>query len=282
MVLARPSMGSQICPNLTSPRPTSSRRSSRPRASASDSLMIEAYAGCAKTTSLELLGRRVRTPALALAFNKSIAVELQVRFAANFEVKTMNGFGFGALRRGSATVSNWTLDDRKVGKIVSQIARDQKVDLASRRMGLDPAGGLGRAERGLRAERGDGCGRSGATSRPIIGLRWTSKARGWRTWRFAKTIRPSNGGSFRSTIRSIGQPSTPSISLPKFPAILVDEAQDLSPLQHAMLGKATGPACRLFVCGDPRQAIYSFAGRIAQAWRRSATSGQIGFADRSR
>src|SRR5271169_852963 len=60
-----------------------------------DSLMIEAYAGCAKTTSLELLGRRVRSPALALAFNKSIATELQSRFAANFEVKTMNGFGFG-------------------------------------------------------------------------------------------------------------------------------------------------------------------------------------------
>jgi len=228
-------------------------------ASASESLMIEAYAGCAKTTTLELLGRRVRTPALALAFNKSIATELQSRFAANFEVKTMNGFGFGALRRGIPAVTNWTLDDRKVGKIVSQVAKDQKIDLAS-----DEWDGVRRA---VTAAQNAGFVPNGGIDKDF----WTGLAAdNWLAidaqgiWLADLALRENNAQIARGIISFDDQvywPTVnPAISLPKFPAILVDEAPDLSPLQHAMLGKAVGPNSRLFVCGDPRQAIYGFRG----------------------
>jgi superfamily I DNA/RNA helicase len=224
-----------------------------------DSLMIEAYAGCAKTTSLELLGRRVRTPALALAFNKSIATELQSRFAANFEVKTMNGFGFGALRRAVPAVTNWTIDDRKVGKIVSQIAKDQKVDLAS-----DEWDGI---RRGVTAAQNAGFVPNGGIDKDF----WAGLAAdNWLAldeqaiWLADLALRENNTAIGRGIISFDDQvywPTVnPAISLPKFPAILVDEAQDLSPLQHEMLRKATGANSRLFICGDTRQAIYQFRG----------------------
>ena len=47
-------------------------------------------------------------------------------------------------------------------------------------------------------------------------------------------------------------------AFPRFNTVLVDEAQDLSPLNHQMLRKVA--AGKLIVVGDPRQAIYAFRG----------------------
>jgi superfamily I DNA/RNA helicase len=52
-------------------------------------------------------------------------------------------------------------------------------------------------------------------------------------------------------------------SFDKHNVVLVDEAQDLSPLQHKMLGKCLHGGSRggrLIAVGDPRQAIYAFRG----------------------
>jgi len=45
---------------------------------------------------------------------------------------------------------------------------------------------------------------------------------------------------------------------PKYPIVMVDEAQDLSPLNHIQISKCAMD--RLIVVGDPRQAIYAFRG----------------------
>lgn len=50
-------------------------------------------------------------------------------------------------------------------------------------------------------------------------------------------------------------------SFPKFPIVLVDETQDLSPINHAMLGQLT-KASRLIAVGDPWQSIYAFRGAV--------------------
>lgn len=52
-------------------------------------------------------------------------------------------------------------------------------------------------------------------------------------------------------------------SFDKHDLVLIDEAQDLSPLQHKMLGKCLhggSKGGRLIAVGDPRQAIYAFRG----------------------
>jgi superfamily I DNA/RNA helicase len=45
---------------------------------------------------------------------------------------------------------------------------------------------------------------------------------------------------------------------PRFQTVMVDEAQDLSPLNHIQVKRTA--AGRLIVVGDPRQAIYAFRG----------------------
>jgi uncharacterized protein (DUF2235 family) len=66
-----------------------------------------------------------------VAFNKAIAKELQPRLPQSFSVKTFNGLGYGAWMRANPGVARWELDERKLGKLVSQLAKDRKVSLSS-------------------------------------------------------------------------------------------------------------------------------------------------------
>jgi ATP-dependent DNA helicase UvrD/PcrA len=50
--------------------------------------------------------------------------------------------------------------------------------------------------------------------------------------------------------------------------LLVDEAQDLSPLQVSVIRRLVGPDTDLFAVGDPDQAIYGFAGADPEALDR--------------
>jgi hypothetical protein len=49
-------------------------------------------------------------------------------------------------------------------------------------------------------------------------------------------------------------------SFPQYPVVMVDEAQDLSPLNHEMLSRLK--AGRLIAVGDPWQSIYGFRGAV--------------------
>ncbi len=51
------------------------------------SLMILAYAGTAKTTTLQLAAPGIRVPALALAFNKKIADDIRPRLPSELHHK---------------------------------------------------------------------------------------------------------------------------------------------------------------------------------------------------
>jgi DNA helicase-2/ATP-dependent DNA helicase PcrA len=52
-------------------------------------------------------------------------------------------------------------------------------------------------------------------------------------------------------------------TFPRFPLVMVDEAQDLSPLNHAMLRKLV--VARLIAVGDPFQSIYAFRGAMTSS-----------------
>ena len=53
---------------------------------------------------------------------------------------------------------------------------------------------------------------------------------------------------------------------PKFQNIIVDEAQDLSPLQPLIVKKCLFPGGRVIAAGDDRQAIYAFRGALANSY----------------
>lgn len=245
--------------------PTDEQERVREGARGKDSLMVEAFAGCAKTTTLEMASKEIKVPGLALAFNKSIKEELGKRFPGNFSVQTMNGLGFASLRRGLPGV-DFKIDDKKAGKLVTHLAKEWKLELSgdqwmsardlwSRAMlaGIVP-GDLGSPlTRDTRAEWAALSDDLGLTEDDFNLL-----------YEFSHELLVQGNNLTRGGVIGFDDQVYYSTCVegrfPQFPVLLVDEAQDLSPLNHAMLAKAMRPDGRLIVCGDARQAIYAFRG----------------------
>lgn len=241
-------------------------------ASNTDSLMISAYAGTGKTTTLVMMTERLSAvPSLALAFNVKIKKELETRFPAHFTVKTMNGLGHGAWSR--YVQGRLTLDDRKLGKLVTATAcsAGQTLDTdtwsdvltlvtAAMNVGLVPS------------------------YFPIKGMIVDTPAV-WTDLALEADVSPDLCELAREVLianikQGLGADGPPTISyndqiyLPtvlgakfdRFPLVMVDEAQDLSPLQHEMVRRSAGD--RLIVVGDPRQALYAFRGADSSSMER--------------
>lgn len=240
------------------------------------SLKIEAYAGTGKSTTLEGFaprippGRRV----LAIAFNKKTADELVKRMPSNFAVKTMNGLGHGALSR--AIGRKLTLEKNKLGGIISDMLRAEGVPFGhelweevrqmvtrARNQGLVPEG-------------------TGFTIKPLLEDtkdNWEELADdAWLklsddNWRLSRAVLLE---SIRQGMRDgivdfddqIYLSTLIAGSYEKYDDVLVDEAQDLSPLNHLQVKKSLNFKSRLIIVGDPRQAIYAFRGADSDSMGR--------------
>lgn len=234
-----------------------------------DSILLEAYAGAAKTTTLTLMAKEIKIPALALAFNVSIKKELAGKFPPNFSVQTMNGLGYAALMRAMPTV-NFTVDahGKKLGKIIREVLKDFKIDLA--------------------AEQYDGvrdvvrqCMIQGLVpkefpqARPLI----VDSEENWLALMENAGIGENDFPMVEEICREVLERDIQMAlqglvsfddqvyvstlvagRFPQFPAVLGDEIQDFSPLNHAMLVRAVRPDGRLLMVGDKRQSIYAFRG----------------------
>jgi hypothetical protein len=224
------------------------------------SLLIRALAGCAKSTTLEMIAHALPPgPGLALAFNKKIAVELEKRFPPHFQIKTLNGLGHAAW--GRALSKRLVLDDKKLGKIVSEVLKAS----------------------GFQASQDDWAAvrqlASFAMSQGLVPKPFTQKGLipdDEGTWRdlceqaigtydktlaeFARQVIAENvKQGFQGTISFDDQIYLSTMfggQYPRFPLVLIDEAQDLSPLNHLQLKKCA--ADRIIAVGDEKQAIYGF------------------------
>ncbi|MCK9361766.1 UvrD-helicase domain-containing protein [Patescibacteria group bacterium] len=240
------------------------------------SIMVSAYAGCAKTTTLELLGKEIRVPALALAFNKKIKDELAARFPPNFQVQTMNSLGFQALRRALPAVQKWDIDDRKIGKLVSQALKEQSIDATEDQWALVRALVSAVMNAGVVPKEISATGGL-LPDEPEV---WKSIADDLFIPKedFAlllpvarQTIIDSIRLVPRGVISFDDQIYYPALISGRFipyPVVLVDEAQDLSPLNRELIRKSIGAASRLIVVGDPKQAIYAFRGADSLSMQR--------------
>lgn len=54
-------------------------------------------------------------------------------------------------------------------------------------------------------------------------------------------------------------------TFPKFDTVFIDEAQDLSPIQHEMMERLAIRGARIIAVGDPHQAIYGFRGALSNS-----------------
>lgn len=231
------------------------------------SIMVTAYAGCTKTSTLEMVANALPTqPALALAFNVKIKKELEKRFPAWFEIKTLNGLGHSAWQK--AIGKRCEVDEKKLGRLTTAVLKAT---------GFEAGEDTWTAIRQLV---------SAAMSRGLVPSHYPHKslipdtAKSWRDiaddlWldlndsacEIARSILiESCKEAFQGIISYDDQIYMSAMFggvFPKFPLVFVDEAQDLSPLNHIQVRRcSTG---RLIVVGDPKQAIYAFRGADSES-----------------
>jgi superfamily I DNA/RNA helicase len=226
------------------------------------SLMVNALAGTGKTTTLTMLAKALPPePALALAFNKKIKEELEKRFPKNFSVMTMNGLGH---RAWSFTINKkkMLIDANKIGRLTTDALKpfpESKGEWSAIRTLVVMA-----MQRGLVPSQFQHA-KSLVPDTPEtwekldyeLDLNLTADERKLARRVLISSIEEGMNGCI-SYDDQIYLPVVFSGAFPRFNIVLVDEAQDLSPLNHQMLRKVA--AGKLIVVGDPRQAIYAFRG----------------------
>lgn len=237
------------------------------------SVMVNALAGCSKSTTLQLAAPGVKTPAMALAFNKKIAQDLAPRLPGNFSTKTFNSLGFASALRALPGVLKAELDAKKLGKLVSQVAKDRKVDLSSEQWDTLRRLVTKAMQIGL-------VPRSQSTGRELV----PDCQEAWESIAEALWVLPEELEFFLDLAREVLERNNTLTSqglfsfddqvyysacvagqFPRYPCIFTDESQDLSPLNHAALALSLRDDGRLVAVGDPKQAIYAFRGADAES-----------------
>jgi DNA helicase II / ATP-dependent DNA helicase PcrA len=229
-------------------------------------LFIIAYAGTGKTTTLKLLASHLpiqRT--LALAFNVKNKKDFEKAFPEHFDVKTLNGLGHSVW--GQAIGKRCEVDDRKLGRLLSQHLKAHKISATegewaetrqlvtfSMQEGIVPQA-FSHNYRGLTEDTKQNW--IDLASKHFLSLTEDQIAIA------RKVLEASVREAFQGKISYDDQiymsaVYAPTDAWPKYPLVFVDEAQDLSSLNHIQLSKVASQ--RLIVVGDPKQAIYAFRG----------------------
>lgn len=228
-------------------------------------LLISALAGAAKTSTLILVAQALpTTPILCLAFNKKIADEMTKRLPSNCTAKTLNGLGHGVW--GDAIGRRLTIETSKVYDLLTSELASASVE--TRKAVDDQFTDILRT-----IDFGKACGwipddfsRPPFKAKPLLSdLEFFAKIEEKYDDLIIELITRVTCKSLDLAFQGIcdfnDQILMPTLfhgAFPRFPLVLVDEAQDLSALNHAMLRKIVKK--RLIAVGDPNQAIYGFRG----------------------
>ena len=257
-------------------------------------LIVEARAGTGKTTTLIEGLKRIKgvpTPGFVpspqqqavfeamemsrgkvnticfVAFNKSIAAELKSRVPAGCDASTMHGMGFKSVTRNVKLNNSSAVNQDRVQNVIAEI--------------------LGKDIRELRRAEGTMVSAtqrlvslckmnlSDASEESILALaaHYEVELNGDRDKVLA--LVPQVLERCKDVARDgyidfddmIWLPVVLDLPVYRYDLLLVDEAQDLNRCQQALAKKA---GKRLILCGDPRQAIYGFAGADADSIPRMA------------
>lgn len=230
-----------------------------------DNLLIEALAGAAKSTTLRELATRLQGNVLALAFNKKIADEMREKMPANVTCSTLNSLGHRIW--GKATGKRLSLFDGKLAtslkEAIAELPPEDAAELSE---------DFGDIMRALQTSKNAGhvpdasVEKHGSRVRPLLddAAFFESLPDDYPAWvrdMILSILANSFDEAMAGRIDFADQLLMPTVCQCMFPVydtILVDEAQDLSLLNHVMLGKLTKK--RIIAVGDSFQAIYAFRG----------------------
>lgn len=228
----------------------------------SDNLIISALAGAAKTSTLVMIAEALpKTTILCLAFNKRIATEMQDRLPPHCTAMTLNSLGH---RTWSECIGKRLIVDKdKNYKILSAAVKElpkaeqeDAYDLFAETLkaieqgkisGYIPTGHFSNAKRLMEdKEFFDSLEEAPAFGQERLIRECT-----------LTSIKQALAGMIDFSDQIFMPTVFPSM-FPHYPLVMVDEAQDLSELNHATLRKLAKR--RLIAVGDECQSIYEFRG----------------------
>jgi DNA helicase-2/ATP-dependent DNA helicase PcrA len=230
----------------------------------SDNLLVQARAGAAKTTTLTLIADALpKVEILAIAFNKKIADELRDRLPDNADAATLNALGHRAWR--SYLNKHPKVDSRKTYFLLREIINELP-DPAERDLAYEDFRDLLNACRTAKQE-GYMPGKLHPQARPLIGDEsFFDMLEFEATDLHRDLINEFMRRNFKQGLQGVidfdDQIYLPALMSCSFPApqlTMIDEAQDLSHINHVLLRKIVRNR-RLIAVGDECQAIYGFRG----------------------
>ena len=231
-------------------------------------ILIQAVAGSGKSTTLEELSRRLGNSTL-LAFNKSIAEELKSR---GLNAKTFHSFGF-ALWKDNARAAKmesrklWQHMDRILGK-GTVLQKDYGQDII-RLVGLMKNYALGLDSSDIwPTEVEDLMGDYELDIPPELAAEAAAAA--------LKIFLSSRDDlSCFDFDDMLYIPVYKGWKFPTIPNLLVDETQDLNPIQHWIVEELVRLGARLIAVGDRWQSIYGFRGAMTDSMDQLKTRFQM-------
>lgn len=231
--------------------------------SSKSNIMLNALAGTGKTSTLEMLEGVVKQkPILYLVFNKRNADEAKERMLGTTSVKTFNALGHGIWA--GVIGRSPSLNSKKTYEIFKGICDEVKGSEARTiwqvydqvRQGVEMAKAIGYVPNGVfpNATR--------LASQAQLHSVLDEEPDDLVTDITDAVLRASIKLSYDGVIDFNDQVYMSALfggTYPKFPLTLVDEYQDLNPVNHEMIRKLVGDR-RLIGVGDPNQNIYGFRG----------------------
>lgn len=242
------------------------------RANPRKHLIIRALAGAAKTSTLKFLCKYLPVePTLSVAFNKRIADEMAKVLPGHVRCATMNSVGHRVWA--AATGRKLILETRKNYNLVKNHIDNHLKKQTEKRDAYDIFGDLTKAISRAKLSGyipsgvGQGQFKSILTEEDFFGS-LEEAPDDWFKNIVNHCLRESIAQAYGGLIDFDDQIYMPTLfggSFPQHRRVMVDETQDLSPLNHAMVNKLVAPTTQLIAVGDPWQSIYAFRGADTQS-----------------
>lgn len=236
-----------------------------------DSIFVKAVAGSGKTTTLIEVSKLipVQKKVAFLAFNKRIVDELSAKLPRGVTTRTFHSLGNEAIR-GRSKLNQQKLDylmrdyksdldwnmkkySKEIFRLVG-LAKNEGLIPDDKRLGISKAGLIPDTSGGWRdlCEKHSESLDFGDLNEDSI-LEVCSHARHL----LIRSIAKKTEFDFDDMIY---WPFIFELPIKSYDVLFVDEAQDISAIQHYFIDKMLKNGGRLIACGDPGQAIYKFRG----------------------